>query len=1301
MASIGKIQEFNPVSERISTYLERVELFFTANGIADEKQVPVFLSIIGGKNYTLLSDLLAPTKPATKSFVQLKAVLMKHFEPKPVIIAERFQFHRRNQAVGETVAEYEAELRKLATNCAFGDYLSEAIRDRIVCGLRNENIQRRLLAEDDLTLAKTIEIAQGMEAADRTALRLRSNELKINEVTMDHKGCYRCGSERHTGKDCRHRDTECNNCKKKGHLARMCRSRTAQNPPNQSGKGKNFRKRETHWVTTTDHEHFPDNAILTVGSHGKNRPITVQLELNGQQVLMQVDTGAAVSIISEVTQQKHFPNAHLEQASVQLQTYTADSLAVLGTMEVQVRYGNYVGKQVLFVVRGNGPTLLGRDWLMEIRLDWQSLGVATVQNTSLTLKSVLDKYSDVFKKELGTLKGFKAKLTVKLSSKPQFCRPRQVPYALKDAVDRELQHLENTGVIERIPHSKWATPLVAVPKGDGSVRLCGDYRRTVNPAIEIDQYPLPHPEDLMAAVTGGQKFSKLDLSAAYQQMILDEDSQPYMVINTQKGLFKYLRLPFGVASAPAIFQQAMDTILQGLSHVICYLDDILITGPTHEEHLTNLAEVLSRLSNHGLRLKQEKCSFMQDSIDYLGHHIDATGIHTATSKVEAITKAPAPKNTTQLRSFLGMINYYGKFIPNLADKLHPLYALLKNGTKWNWSRECAHVFDEIKTQLAQAPVLVHYDPKLPIRLAGDASNYGIGAVLSHIDSTGQEHPIAFTSRTLSASERNYSQIEKEALSLIVGIRKFHKYVYGRHFTLVTDHRPLTALFGPKNGVPALAAGRLQRWALFLSSYDYKIEFRTTKAHANVDSLSRLPLPDENGECLSEVSVFNVAQINTVSVSVTDLSKATRSDPVLSKVYQSLQKGWPIHINNALKPYWNRRSELSIEEGCILWGARVVIPKKLQSPVLNMLHEGHMGMVRVKRIARSYAWWPGVDKDVEELVKSCSSCQQVQKSPESAMLHPWIWPSNPWVRIHLDFAGPFQGKMFLIAVDAFSKWPEIVEMTSTTAGQTVKVLRDIFARHGLPEQLVSDNGPQFVSSDFADFCKSNAIKHSRVSPYHPASNGLAERMVQTFKQAMRRTMNDGLPWQHRIADFLLTYRTTPHSTTNVAPSILLMGRSLRTRLDMLRPNLGGTVCAAQAKQKQYHDEQSKLRDFRPGDQVWVRDFRNNSPKWISGVVLQSVGPVSYMIQLADGTLWKRHVDHIRQRVTKPDQDTPANSSIEEDNATDSSPFITYPLTSPTQANVEQSDTDQTVPTSQVSVPRRNPPRNRQPPKRFPT
>ena len=299
----------------------------------------------------------------------------------------------------------------------------------------------------------------------------------------------------------------------------------------------------------------------------------------------------------------------------------------------------------------------------------------------------------------------------------------------------------------------------------------------------------------------------------------------------------------------------------------------MITGTTDEEHLQNLDTVLARLKEHGVRLKRGKCSIWKPSVDYLGHHVDAKGIHTAPEKVSAITQAPEPWNVTELRSFLGMVNYYGKFILNLATLLHPLNELLKEGQPWRWSKQCAIAFQAAKQHLASAPVLVHYDPKLPIRLAGDASSYGIGAVLSQVLLDGSEYPIAFASRTLRPSEKNYAQLEKEALSLIFGVTKFHKYLYGRHFTLVTDHCPLTAILGPKTGVPSLAAASLQRWALTLSAYSYTIEFRPTKAHANADGLSRLPLPLTpvvGQEQPSVESVFAVSQMQMLPVSVSRL-----------------------------------------------------------------------------------------------------------------------------------------------------------------------------------------------------------------------------------------------------------------------------------------------------------------------------------------------------------------------------------------------------------------------------------------------
>ena len=291
----------------------------------------------------------------------------------------------------------------------------------------------------------------------------------------------------------------------------------------------------------------------------------------------------------------------------------------------------------------------------------------------------------------------------------------------------------------------------------------------------------------------------------------------------------------------------------------------MVTGTTDAEHLNNLHEVLRCLEEHGLRVKREKCKFMQNFVDFLGHRIDAEGLHTIPDKLQAIVQAPTPKNIQQLRSFLGLLNYYGKFIPNLASVVHPLNQLLHQDTKWRWDTTCSRAFADAKKALVSSTVLTHYDPSLPLALAGDAA-YGVGAVISHVLPDGSERPIAFASRTLTSSEQNYAQLEKEALSLVFGVKKFHQYLYGRRFLLVTDHKPLLTILGPKKGIPSLAAARLQRWAVLLSSYQYDIKFKDTVAHANADGLSRLPLDNNSTEELAiEASVFNISQIDFLPV----------------------------------------------------------------------------------------------------------------------------------------------------------------------------------------------------------------------------------------------------------------------------------------------------------------------------------------------------------------------------------------------------------------------------------------------------
>ena len=359
---------------------------------------------------------------------------------------------------------------------------------------------------------------------------------------------------------------------------------------------------------------------------------------------------------------------------------------------MKAQYQDQVEDLNLTIVEGKGPSLMGRDWLKHFQLDWQEIK-ALHNYPEGSLEYLLEKYKGIFSDKLGTIKSSQVKLHVNPNEHPKFCRARTVPYAMKEKIEEELDRLEGEGVLEKISHSEWATPIVAVPKPDGRVRLCGDFKVTVNPALQVDQYPLPRAEDLFATLAGGKRFTKLDLSQAYLQMELHPDSQKYCAINTHKGLYQFTRLPYGIASAPALFQKMMDTILQGIPGTICYLDDILVTGATEEEHLHNLGEVLRRLDAYNVRVKRKKWA---KTVEYLGHRIDEDGLHATLDKITAIKNAPEPENVQQLRSFLGLLNYYRKFLPNLATLIQPLNDLLQKDKKWIWSDKCAHAVQAAK-----------------------------------------------------------------------------------------------------------------------------------------------------------------------------------------------------------------------------------------------------------------------------------------------------------------------------------------------------------------------------------------------------------------------------------------------------------------------------------------------------------------------------------------------------------------------------------------------------------------------------
>ena len=1242
---IGNIGPFDDSIEQWSSYSERFDYFVQANGIPDHKIVPTFLAVMGPKTFNLLRDLLQPTKPGGKTYAEIVKVLSDHFSPKPLLIAERFRFHKRDQEEGESVSLFVAALRKLAEHCEFGNALNDALRDRLVCGLKDETAQKRLLTTKNLTLDKAISISLSMEMASKEAQQLHAT-TKVHTMSSDRANvqgpCYRCGRMGHLATTCRCKDMDCRHCGKRGHIERACQSkRNAGKMTKNENNDKMFenrqdyrkekKKRPVHTVrqdersSESDEESEVSVHTLKINNvDADDEGYWVRPLLEGHPVKMQIDTGSKASILSEKVYKRHLRHLALRPSNTKFRTYLGEPVPMAGMIDVTVQSDRQVRTLPLYVAKGNCPSILGRVWLENLKLNWQT--VKMLSPSSIELAAVLQRHQDVFKSELGLMKDITVKLSLKSGARPKFLKARSVPYAIRSKVDAELDTLVTSGVLEPVAISEWATPIVPVSKRNGDIRICGDFKVTLNPVLAPEQYPLPHIDDLFAGLSHGQRFSKIDLNQAYLQMSVEEGSRALLTITTQKGLFRYCRLPFGITSAPAHFQRAMDQILRGLPGVQCYLDDILCTGATDEEHLRNLDAVLQRLQDYGLRVRKDKCEFFKPSVEYLGHVIDAKGLHTAPSKSRAIADAPPPQSVGQLRSFLGLLNYYGRFIPNLATILKPLHSLLCKGKAWNWSETCQKAFQQAKDTLLKSGVLTHFDPSLPIQLACDASPYGVGAVISHTLPNGEEKAIAFASRTLNKAESNYAQIEREALSIVFGVRRFHQYLYGRRFTLLTDHRPLTTILGPHSGIPSLAASRMQRWAMLLSAHSYEIKYRKADRHQNADGLSRLPLPVTKPEPNRE-EVFYFSQVEGAPVTAVQVKRATRTDPVLARVMDMVAKGHSASDVPGFQPYLSRRTELSTQSGCLLWGRRVVIPPTLRKTILQQLHVDHSGIVRMKELARSFFWWPGVDREIESVAKCCPTCQRARNIPQLAPLHPWEFPDEPWQRIHVDFAGPVEGQMLLVAVDAHSKWPEVAVMKSTTADKTIEKIGEMFSRFGCPMQLVSDNGPQLVSELMTVFLQANGVQHIKSAPFHPSTNGLAERFVQTLKHALKTSQGQG-SFHQRLHRFLLNYRNTPHATTKASPASLMFKRDLRTHFDLLKPAaVKDTVQKQQEKQIQQRTR-TKERNFSAGDHVLARNYCAG-PQWVAATIVAQTGPVSYTLRTADGRMWRRHVDQLLQ------------------------------------------------------------------------
>ncbi|KAJ8048227.1 hypothetical protein HOLleu_00459 [Holothuria leucospilota] len=906
--------------------------------------------------------------PGRDIYQQTLNLLNLHFSPTVSVVAERFRFRQRGQLPGEPIDTYIAALRELAKKCEFKSFTDEMIRDQLVEKTNSSRIRERLLIERDLPLTKAIELARHVEVALREAKELtttstprtaaavradsRPKKTRRQAQTKDSisnasssdssssRQCYRCGSRKHLANDpsCPATGKMCNFCKKVGHFAKMCKQARAARQVNHLEENQlaptssNVHTPSARHTTTTP---IADVQVLSTEESTTNtvKPnIFCTVSVNSVPITLHVDTAISA----------------LTSTNIKVLAYNKSEIKVLGCFNAKFTYKDKECISTVYVVQ-SGNCLLGKDLIQGLRItiDGATLSccaneashspTASAQASSTAIDTLegethtcssdhithpnTSQFSDLFTDEIGLIKGFQHKIKLKSDAQPVQQNLRRVPFAVRDKVTDELLKLESQGIIEKVPGaSDWVSPIVVAWKKNGKIRICVDLRK-LNENMVVEKHPIPHIEELLTELQGASCFSKLDLKSAYHQLELHEESRNLTTFVTHNGVYRYKRVCFGLASAPACFQKVMHSILAGLPGVQCYLDDVVVYGKTQAEHDQNLRRVLTKIRDSGMKLNS-KCEFNASKIQLLGHVVTSEGIRPAPDLVKAIRDAPAPQSVDEIRSFLGLAGYYAKFVPNFAMRVQPIRDIQISKDPFRWTQEANEAFEQIKASITtEGEALALFDPTREVYITTDASNRGIAAIMTQLHDS-EERLVMCASRKLSQCEQKYSVGEKEALACLWAVEKWHTYLWGRRFTLRTDHKALTTLLSTTG--TGHRPMRISRWATRLLNYNYSVEYKPGRLNTVADALSRLPLPtssDTNYHNYEEdTESVCLLTFSCQSVSEDKLHTAILHDNVYSKVSEYVVHGWPrdkSQLTDEFLPYSRIQNELSLH-GSILF-----------------------------------------------------------------------------------------------------------------------------------------------------------------------------------------------------------------------------------------------------------------------------------------------------------------------------------------------------------------------------------------------
>jgi hypothetical protein len=952
--------------------------------------------------------------------------------------------------------------------------------------------------------------------------------------------CMFCGKEKHPRSNCPASGSTCSKCHKTGHWAVACLG----TKPKQQGIHE-VQQYDARYDEYEDPSHsFQNLNFDSIESpDGTQAFATIKIErLPGQCANLsgKIDTGSQGNILPVRTFAKMYPDRMSEAGTPMkitpcdtiLTAYNGTRIKQYGYINLECAYKNKASEFKFYIADTPSSVIFGYDLCVNLDIVNLNYSINKVASPISSVKQLEAEFPKCFS-GIGKLPG-EYHIQLKDNARPIIHAPRSAPIQLRDKIKAELERMEANDVIKRVHEpTDWVSSITYVLKSNGSLRICLD-PSDLNKSLKRGQHHIPTLEELTHKFSGAKFFSKLDARSGYWSIRLAESSQLLTTFNTPFGRYCFKRLPFGLSISQDVFQAAMDDGLHDLPGIVSIADDIAVFGSTEEEHDANLRALMKRAQDINMVFNSEKCQIKCDKIPFFGNIYSKDGVQPDPKKVQAIIDLKPPTNVSELQSLLGFVTYLALFIPNLSEHTTPLRKLLLKDNEFQWHHEQQKSFETLKKLICEANTLAYFDKTKPVTLQVDASQQALGAAL-----TQEGKIIAYASKSLNPTEQRYANIDREMLACVFGAERFHTYIFGKHFTIESDHKPLEII--SKKPINA-ASARLQRMLLRLQRYDYNIVYRPGKEMTLPDSLSRMPSTADSKAINLDVQICHI-QFSTPRL--TELRSATREDPILNQLMSYALNGFPAtrrDMHSQTRLYWSFRDEISIDDGILLKGTRIMIPAALTSKFLRDIHTGHLGITKCQQRAKSSVYWPNIDQDILEFVQSCEICQRNQASLPTEQLMPVAsdLPNIPWHTLGTDIF-TLNGDNYIIISDYMSKFPIVEKLGNDSSSQKIaNITSKYITLFGIPHTIISDNGPQFTGKPYQSMIQQYGIAHVTSSPHHARSHGFIERAIRTAKATMKKE-----PRANDIA--LLALRTTPIGPQLPTPAELIFGRKIGTNL----------------------------------------------------------------------------------------------------------------------------------------------------------